>query len=45
MKKMDELELARVNGGPSATVWGCIGVGIVFLASIIYGFINPNKCN
>lgn len=45
MKKLNNLELAKINGGLSGTVWALIGTGIVFLASIVYGFINPNKCN
>lgn len=45
MKHLNDLELAKINGGFSATVWGCFAVGFVFLASVIYGFINPDKCN
>ena len=45
MKHLDDVELANVSGGGiSTTIIGCIAVGIVFLASIIYGYIHPNKC-
>ena len=44
MENLNELELTKINGGLSGTVWGFIAVGVVFIASIIYGYIHPNKC-
>ena len=45
MKNINNQELAKIEGGISSTLWGGIVVGIVFLASVIYGIINPNKCS
>lgn len=45
MKVLANRDLAEINGGLSTAVWTCIAVGVVFLASIVYGFINPDKCN
>lgn len=45
MNKLNELELTNINGGGvSATIFGCIGLAIVFLVSAVYGYIHPNKC-
>ncbi len=38
-------ELQKTSGGVSFGLLGGIVIGVVFLASVIYGFINPNKCN
>ncbi len=49
---MDILEkstLVKVNGGALSAVlkMGLLGVAAagVFIASVIYGYIHPNKCN
>ena len=45
MKRIDNYELININGGASKlAIFGSIAAGLVFLASIIYGFIHPNKC-
>lgn len=38
-------ELMAIEGGISKTIIGGILTGIVFVASVIYGYIHPNKCN
>lgn len=45
MQKLNDNELLAVNGGIAKTVIGGIFMGVVFIASVIYGYINPNKCN
>lgn len=45
MNKLRINELCQINGGVSTTVWALVGMGIIFIASIVYGFVNPNKCN
>ncbi len=45
MKNLSDNELLSINGGFAKTIWGGIIIGVVFVASIIYGYINPNKCN
>ncbi len=49
---MDILEsknLVSINGGALSTVLkiGLFGISAagVFIASVIYGYIHPNKCN
>lgn len=37
-------ELMSIKGGLSKLFWGGIGIGIAFIASIIYGYLHPNKC-
>ena len=48
MKKMSNEELFKVNGGAFGFL-KVLGIGLValgtFVASVIYGYINPNKCN
>ena len=44
MKQLNDFELTKINGGLSATIFGCIGLAIVFLVSAVYGYIHPNKC-
>ncbi len=43
MQIIKDYELKNINGGSSA-VWGILAIGITFIASIIYGYIHPNKC-
>lgn len=38
-------ELMAITGGLSKTIIGGILTWIVFVASVIYGYIHPNKCN
>ncbi len=45
MKNLHKQELLAINGGISKTLFGALVVGVVFLASVIYGFVNPYKCN
>ena len=44
MQKIENLELLNINGGISKTLIGILAVGAVFLVSVVYGFIYPNKC-
>ena len=46
MKKINEFELTNIQGGGiSATaIFGGIGLAIVFLVSVVYGFLHPTKC-
>ncbi len=37
-------ELLTISGGFKSTIWGLIGVATVFVASVIYGIIYPDKC-
>ncbi len=47
MQNLDNNTLLQVNGGGNTLY--IIGLGIAaavtFVASVIYGYINPNKCN
>lgn len=45
MKKIDNNELLKLEGGISA--WGAIGIGaaVVFAIGVIDGFFRPLKCN
>lgn len=45
MNYLQDNQLTEINGGISTAIWGSIIVGVVFLASVIYGYINPDKCN
>lgn len=36
--------LETTGGGISKWLFAGIGAGIVFIASIVYGFVHPNKC-
>ncbi len=46
MHTLTNNEMLEINGGG---FWTALGVGIitagVFIASVIYGYINPNSCN
>ena len=44
MKKLNDLELKKVEGG--MTMWAAIGIGLVvtFVAGIIDGIARPSKC-
>lgn len=44
MEKLNNQELTNINGGISKTILGGIALGAVFIASVIYGYIHPNKC-
>ncbi len=44
MKQLNELELAKVNGGISASaILGGIAIAITFIASVIYGYFYPKE--
>ena len=47
MQKLKDEQLLQINGGISAV--HIIGLGLAavatFVASVFYGYINPNKCN
>ena len=45
MQMLNDKELLEINGGVSSALIGGIIIGVVFVASVIYGYINPNKCN
>lgn len=45
MNSLKNEELLKINGGISKYLFGGFILGAIFLASIIYGFVNPNKCN
>lgn len=45
MNLLTSYELQNVNGGFSKYLWGGIAIGVVFIASVVYGFIHPNRCN
>ena len=45
MVRLTTEELQNTNGGISFGILGGIVMGAVFLAPVIYGFINPNRCN
>ena len=49
MDILTESTLLKINGGALGTVlkiglYGLAAAG-VFIASVIYGYIHPNKCN
>lgn len=45
MKNLLNEELLKVEGGAfSKWLLAGIGAGVVFLCSVLYGFIHPNKC-
>lgn len=45
MNTLNTNELLNITGGGiSKWLLTGIGAGIVFIASIIYGFVHPNKC-
>ena len=49
MTTLTNYELQNINGGISASLIKAVGVGLAalgtFVASVIYGYIHPNKCN
>jgi len=45
MNYLKQDELLEVNGGISKFLLGGFALGVIFIASIIYGFVNPNRCN
>lgn len=45
MMELSKYEMLEVNGGGWKAVAGGILLGFAFVASVIYGFINPNRCN
>lgn len=45
MKNLSNEELLAVNGGIAKSLVGGLIMGVVFVASVIYGYIHPNKCN
>ena len=44
MKRLDDLELKKIEGG--MTVWTAVGIGLVvtFIAGIFDGIARPVKC-
>jgi len=42
---LNKNEMAEVKGGAWKVIAGGIFLGLAFLASVVYGFINPNRCN
>ncbi len=49
MQVLSQRDLVTVNGGAIASIVkiGLLGIAgaAVFVASVIYGYIHPNKCN
>lgn len=45
MNELQKEELLSINGGVAKNIIGGIIMGVVFLASVVYGYIHPNKCN
>lgn len=45
MKIIDVLELEKIKGG-GISVWAGVGIAaiVVFLAGVIEGITNPNRC-
>ena len=45
MKRVDDKELVKVNGGFSG--WALAGIGLIvtFVAGVIDGIARPKKCN
>ncbi len=45
MKKLNELELKKIEGG--ITAWAAVGIGlaITFIAGVLDGIARPIKCN
>ena len=45
MKKLNDEDLAKINGG--ITGWAVVGIGLVvtFVAGIIDGIARPKKCH
>lgn len=44
MQTLTVSELQNISGGISKWFWAGIGAAVVFFASVVYGFIHPNKC-
>lgn len=44
MKTLDRQELMQVQGGIAKAIIGGIIGGAIFVISVIYGIIHPNKC-
>ncbi len=48
MHSLTNMELEQINGGISMSLIKAVGVGLAalgtFVASVIYGYIHPNKC-
>lgn len=45
MKKIDEKELMKINGGFSGWVVAGIGILITFIAGVVDGLARPKKCH
>ncbi len=48
MKNLNQEELVKVEGGSvtaGVAIFGGICVVVSFLASVIYGFVHPRKCD
>ena len=45
MRRIEDTELAKVNGGFSG--WAIAGIGLIvtFVAGVIDGIARPRKCN
>ena len=45
MKKLNDLELKKIEGG--MTAWAAIGLGLVvtFIAGVLDGIARPEKCH
>lgn len=45
MKKLNDCELSKINGGFSGWVVAGISILVTFVAGIIDGIARPRKCN
>lgn len=45
MKKINDKELAKINGGFSGWAFAGIGLIVTFVAGVIDGIARPKKCN
>ncbi len=45
MKKINEKELMKINGGFSGWVVAGIGILITFIAGVVDGLARPKKCH
>ena len=45
MKRIDDMELNKINGGFSVWIAAGIGLVVTFVAGIIDGIARPKKCH
>ena len=45
MKKLEEKEMMKVEGGINILVVTAITTAVVFISGVITGIVNPTRCN